>query len=103
MAISKNRLEELIKEGATIYAVIQGGVEPIDLKFRKNYYSCEDYAHFVFWCDTFDQDVEIDNEQCYETKKQAEWALKYHTTRTEELDLPMWEEQKADQNNRFYL
>ena len=28
----------------------------------------------------------------YETQEQAEWHLKYHATRTEELNLPMWNE-----------
>jgi hypothetical protein len=72
--ISKERLEELIKEGATIY-----GVPKYDKKIykldAKNYSIDDNELNYLF-----------------ETKKQAEWALKYHATRTEELNLPMWEE-----------
>ena len=35
----------------------------------------------------------------YETQKQAEWHLKYHATRIEELNLPTWEEFKTYNEN----
>ena len=79
--ITKNRLEELIKEGATIYNVDynSNSVEPINLLFT-----------------TIDGNTRhIKGEEdgtIFETRKQAEWALKYHATRIEYLDLPTWEE-----------
>lgn len=100
MAISKNRLEELISKGATIwyvgkdYSVNANRMVEIRLgKFNKieNDYllvKSGDGFHtprynFVAYLD-----------ELFETRKQAEWSLKYHAIRTEELNLPMWEEFK---------
>ena len=81
MAISKERLEKLIKEGATIYNIDYNSntVEPINLLFTT--------------IDGNTRHIKGEAEgTIFETQKQAEWALRYHATRTEELDLPMWEE-----------
>ena len=81
MAITKERLQELIKQGTTIYNVDykSNNVEPINLLFT-----------------TIDGNTRhIKGEEegtIFETKEQAEWYLKYHATRTEELNLPTFEE-----------
>lgn len=97
--IKKERLEELINEGATIwyvgkdYSVNANRMVEIRLgKFNKieNDYllvKIGDGFHtprynFVAYLDGL-----------FETQKQAEWSLKYqHIPRTEELNLPTWEE-----------
>lgn len=94
MAISKNRLEELIKEGATIWAIgrysFQDKIE--EIKLDKDFFSVSKNA--LIYPDLFYTKLE----DLFETKKQAEWALKYHATRTEELNLPMWKEIKDIKN-----
>lgn len=81
--ITKKRLERLIKEGATIWAlrryVFQDKIEEIKFSVSNS---------ALIYADLFYTKLE----DLFETKEQAEWALKYHATRTEELYLPMWEE-----------
>ena len=87
MAISKERLEELIKEGATVYALDKQVKYPI-LIFLK------DGENVVVNDNELVNSVRVIDkiENLYATQKEAEWALKYHATRTEELNLPMWNE-----------
>lgn len=89
--ITKDRLKELIKEGATIWTVgrysFQDKIE--EIKLDKYFFSVSNSA--LIYPDLFYTKFE----DLFETKKQAEWALKYHTTRIEELDLPTWEEFKT--------
>lgn len=88
MAISKERLEELINEGATIWCSyrLNYNVIAVDLTDKKR---------FVIYTDDMsilDRDTEYTYQlkNLYETQKQAEWHLKYHATRIEELNLPYW-------------
>ena len=88
--ISNERLQELIKEGATIWS-----------SYRLNYnviaVNLTDKKRFVIYTDDMsilDRDTEYTYQlkNLFETRKEAEWHLKYHATRTEELNLPMWNE-----------
>ena len=94
MAISKERLDELIKEGATIYSLdkqVKYSI-PIFLKDGENVVvNDNELVNSVRVIDKI--------ENLYEIQKEAEWHLKYHATRTEELDLPMWEEFKTYNEN----
>ena len=88
--ISKERLQELINEGATIWCSyrLNYNVIAVDLTDKKR---------FVIYTDDMsilDRDTEntYQLKNLFETRKEAEWHLKYHATRTEELNLPMWEE-----------
>lgn len=93
MAISKERLEELLNEGTTVYTILHGGIEKVDLAKARIFGRTNNYTFIDYWCDTFDQYIETSNERLYETQKEAEWSLKYqHIPRTEELNLPYWEE-----------
>lgn len=94
--ISKERLEELIKKGATIYTKYSEKYKLdendfISIKCGKDFLKCFDNIEFIYDIDYL--------ENLYETKEQAEWHLKYHATRIEELDLPMWEEFKNYNEN----
>lgn len=99
--ITRERLEELIEQGKTIWRKNNKVIGKIVLankqyEFSKNGCLClllRDYDVWGFY--SF--------ETLFETKKQAEWALKYHATRTEELDLPVWEEIEKIKEKDVYI
>lgn len=110
MAITKERLQELIKQGATIweynYEPFIAGYSSIihinPLQLDTNCYIEDDKLYTQRAEERSDFDIfEAELKDIFETRKQAEWYLKYHATRTEELDLPTWEEPKADQITTF--
>ena len=90
--ISKERLEELIEQGATIWGVYDytysydkpnKKVEHINLDMFYHYY--KDIEEFIMrqgdYCNLF------------ETKEEAEWHREFgRVERTEKLELPTWEE-----------
>lgn len=88
--ISKERLEELIRQEATIYSA-RIMVREIPLNNLIQIYTEYGENIIVFGYDPNDWEGLKD---CYETKEEAEWHLKYHATRTEELNLPMWEDRE---------
>lgn len=94
MAISKNRLEELIKQGATIYTITskRTGGDVMELHLKN---ISDDFWYFLLGIteELFEDKAEVE-----EKAKKIKWALKYHATRTEELNLPTWEE--FDKNNK---
>lgn len=89
--IEKEKLEELIKQDATIYRCYADvGVYELRLKNVR-----VDTAHL--WVNGR---IGIPLDSLFETKEDAEFALKYQDiTRTETLNLPTWEEA---QDERFY-
>lgn len=104
--ITKERLEELIEQGATIY-------EPDDLwqtigkiHLEKKCYISEDNK----LCNdeiTYEDlpgataMYSIPLEDLFETKEDARWELEMTATRTETLKLPTWEEIEDDYNLEF--
>ena len=100
--IEKERLEELIEQGATIYEVKYNNINPVSLanKIRDVYYKNgviafeprpdEKYLHHKYLKNLF------------ETEEEAIWHREFGCIeRTEKLELPTWEEL---QNKReFYL
>lgn len=107
--IEKSRLEELIKQGATIWSRYTDLIkkEPIliDLSSLN-----QENPRFKLYNDEHKIEIyDYDNllmyqlEDLYETEKDAEWASKYQLIpRTEYLDLPTWEEFKnQDKPIRF--
>lgn len=86
--ISKERLEALIKEGATVYEVkytYKGlYVDEYNLKNIPTYYK----SHLDFF-----QDIHI----IFETKEETEWYREFGCVeRTERLELPTWEDVSKD-------
>lgn len=101
MAITKERLQELINKEATIYYLMGKDVCLIYLN--------EDYdVEEVYFGDCFEYWLYYQNsiykslDELYETEDQAKWRLKYHATRTEELDLPTWEEFITDDKYKYH-
>ena len=92
--ISKERLEELIEQGATIWGVYDYSysydkpnkkVEFIDLDGFYNYY--KDIDEFIMY--------QGDYSELFETEEEAKWFAEFGCIeRTERLELPTWEEFK---------
>lgn len=97
MAISRERLEELIEQGATIYVVNNKVV--FEEKLNKHY-THDVLKDCVCWWGIprkrwFFKDI-------FETKAEAEWVVKMHTARTEYFEPPTWEEfEKEHKPYRF--
>lgn len=94
--IEKSRLEELIKQGATIYT--SRFKKPEKYKLYKDFFIAKDE---LFACNKSQTAIDcvIKLSKLFETEKEAEWALKYQRIpRTEYLDLPMWKEIKDIKN-----
>ena len=91
--ITKERLEELIEKGATIYSNEYGEIQLIkenDLILYENgqnnyiLYALE--PNKKYHNEIFDEDL-------FETKEEADFVLEFQNiTRTETLNLPTWEE-----------
>lgn len=94
--ISKERLEDLIKEGAKIYAIVKKPfiagysqileVEEFDLKAPIVKEISEDGKQFLY----FNYILEL--EYLFETKEEAEFVLNFHTSKTIYFEPPTWEE-----------
>ena len=102
--IEKSRLEELIKQGATIYEAKYGKVNPIDLAKQKVRFISEKMNMIDFEPSTEEKYLNHKYfHRLFETRKQAEWALKYQRIpRTEYLDLPTWEELITDDKYKYH-
>ena len=91
--ISKERLEELIEQGATIYSNEYGEIQLIkenDLSLYENgqnnyiLYALE--PNKKYHNEIFDEDL-------FETEEEAKWFAEFGCVeRTEKLELPTWEE-----------
>lgn len=99
MAISRERLEKLIEQEATIYYDNTLYIEKKIL--TPNKYECD--SGYLWGLSHSKHTVGYDLEDLYETKQQAEWHLKYHATRTEELNLPTWEEIEKIKEKGVYI
>lgn len=95
--ISKERLDELIEQGATIYEVKYNNINSVSLTNKIRFVSGkhkvivfeprpdEKYLHYKYFKNLF------------ETKEEAEWHKEFGCIkRTEKLELPTWEEIKHD-------
>lgn len=91
--ITKERLLELIGQGATIYEVKYGKINPVSLKNKIRFVS-EKYPVIVFEPrpdERYKHHKYFD--KLFETLEQAEWHKEFGCIeRTERLELPTWEE-----------
>lgn len=90
--ITKERLQELIEQGATIYSVDDSIV--LEIKANELYYSKSNdnyqYNEYFFV-------YEFNEEDLFETKEEAEFVREFGCIeRTERLELPTWEEVSRD-------
>lgn len=82
--ITKERLEQLIKEGATIWVKNDYQIYEINTSYFVNI----DIIDNVLYCGS--EMVCLD--YLFETKEEAQWHLDFTAERVERLELPMWEE-----------
>lgn len=90
--ISKERLEELVRQGATIYEVKYKNINNINLCKRKPRWLCKN-------CATFEPNITDKYlhhkyyKNLFETREEAEWQLEFgNILRLEKLLLPTWKE-----------
>ena len=107
--ISKERLEELIEQGATIYSISKetfiAGVSDLlkikALKLDSKVYgisvdkyneinNCKPHLYIGNDYTPFEKVAELEN--LFETEEDARWELEMTRTRTETLKLPNWNE-----------
>lgn len=89
--ITKQRLEELIEQGATIYRTY-ADVSVQEIKLNKNYMKVDNAFLWQKMTGAF-KSCGIPLENLFETKEEAEWHKEFGCIeRTESLELPTWEE-----------
>ena len=91
--ITKERLEELIEQGATIYVICWGRVKELNLNDVEH---MEEENGDIYY-EIADEPRTTDLSHLFETKEDAEWHKEFGCIeRTERLVLPTWEEIKVD-------
>lgn len=86
--IERERLQELIEHGETIYFVYNGNVDEKEGIYKDDFILNETYVS-IYWTSRSHQ---IKYKDLYETQSEAEWVAKMHTKRTEYFEPPTWEE-----------
>ena len=103
MAITKEKLEELIEKGVEIYSIYESPFDKPCVSYieldRDWFFEIEngnlEIRGYDIVGDEFLTDHSLD--KLFETKAEAEFCAKYkNIQRTETLDLPTWEEAKID-------
>lgn len=95
--ISKQRLEELIEQGATIYYFCGGKIHKMNfLEIKPNKFYDDGFNYYINSELGYKGKLLIFCEYKYlyefETEEDAKWELEMTATRTETLKLPTWEE-----------
>ena len=86
--ISKERLEELIEQGATIYFVYNGNVDLKEGIYKDDFILNKTYVS-IYWTTRSHQ---VKYENLFETEEEAKWFAEFGCVeRTEKLELPTWE------------
>lgn len=93
--ISKERLEELIEQGATIYDIFKGDIYLVDLTMAK-YYDVPKYIEYKN--DYYNCNLTRSINDLFETEEDARWELEMTATRTETLKLVNWEQFCYEEN-----
>lgn len=106
--ITKERLKELIEQGATIYYKEYGKIKDVTLD---NSYYIDKFSEvsnmdvLCRGCCDFDDDefriIVTFLSELYETEEDAEFVLKYHTFRVEKFEPPLYEDIKDGQPYMF--
>ena len=91
--ITKERLEELIEKGATIYVICWGRVKELNLNDVE--YMEEENGDIYY--EIADEPRTTDLSHLFETKEDAEEYAEFgNITRTERLELPSWSDVEKD-------
>lgn len=102
--ITKERLEELIKQGATIYEAKYHDTTPVDLSKRE--VRCISSRYNVVAFEPKPNERWLNHkyfDKLFETKEEAEWYLEFgNIERVERLNLPTWEEIITNNKYNYY-
>ena len=111
--ITKERLEELIEQGACIFYILNNSVAILRLNnsygISTEEYNKEHNCKPQFYHSGYVYQNICDADKIFETEEDARWELELTETRTEILKMPNWEElQKAikqvkDTSNSMYF
>ena len=88
--MTKERLEELIEQRATIYAVYFNLNKFFEEELNECSWSVDKQGNLVEHY--LDSSYVYKSYSIFESKEQAEWALKTVAERTERFEPPMWED-----------
>ncbi len=95
--ITKQRLQELIKQEATIYDLFKGDIYLVDLTMVKYW---KDVNYIEYYNDYYNCNLTRNEDDLFETKEDAKWELEFkNITRTETLRLPSWEEMESKEES----
>ena len=92
--ISKERLQELIDQKATIWADDYGEIQLCDKSEVCRVISCEGESHclYGFIYDQEFMDIDVLPETLEEDVEKGEWCYEMHASRLERFEPPVWEE-----------
>ena len=93
--ITAERLEELIKQGATIYCIMNSSKYISDFGLSIGNFTVASDCPIIVELEVIGYVHGYGFEQLFETKEQAEWHLKNDAERTERFEPPMWEDIKG--------
>lgn len=94
--ISKERLEELIKQGATIWDCEVCEIRLVEdskhiVNLHDNYLYIADYLTNIAQTSSWWEDCTMGFDDLFETKEEAEWCKEFSCIkRTDKLELPEW-------------
>lgn len=90
--ITKERLEELIRQGASVWEAKYGKVKEFNLSTIGDYLMSKEYIRVYFY-QPYNFITRKRYDKLFEDKGEAEWFSKFRNiTRTEILSLPTWDE-----------
>ena len=95
--IEKERLQELIEQGETIYFIYNGNADEKEGIYKDDFILNETYVS-IYWTTRSHQ---IKYQDLYETKEEAEWVEKMHTEYTEHFNPPLFENLPYEYSFKF--
>ena len=101
--ISKERLQKLIKQEATIWADDYGEIQLCEKSEVCRVISCEGESYclsgFIYDCEFFP--FAVIPEELEEDIEKGKWCYEMHASRLERFEPPLWEEIKENTDWRF--
>lgn len=102
--INKERLQQLIKQGATIWCIVkfldiyyEKPQKIIPITLNNTYNISVNYNRPFLYQKTYIFYKVCDIDNCYETEEDALWELEMSATLTETLKMPKWEDIEFDE------
>lgn len=103
--ISKERLQELIKQEATIWADRYGEIQLCEKSEVRRVISCEGESYCLsgFIYDGEFSPFAVTPEEMEENVEKGNWKYEMHASRIERFEPPLWEEINENTDWRFYF